>query len=592
MARPTWRIAIYGAIFFAVTSLTIAMTRYGGGLALVWPGTGVAAAMLLGLPHSHWRFALPTIALLSALATSLFGFGPVMAGPLAIVNTFEGWLAARLLLLARPQRDWFDNVGALATFVAIGGIAVPALAAVPGGIVVSVFASGDWVQHGFHWVAGHGLGTVLALPFAYLVAASNNGRSRLSLSEGVELAGHLLLTLVVTELCIRQIDLPLLFVPIVPVLVTAFRGGRRGATLASMVVAGVTMSAYHQQVSPIDAFAVSEGGKVLFLQFYLVTISLLAIPVSVALRRHQMVLAELQERKALKLLIADHSDDVLLNLDEAGRIRYASPAGERMTGIDPLLGHPLSVFFDPLDSEMVRGVLAKAALNPDETATLERAVIHGEIELWLEARVRAVASVTTAGRLQGFAVTIRDVTARKQSELDAIEAAETDALTGLPNRRALLHCLDEALVHTERRPLALAIVDLDHFKGINDTHGHLSGDAVLKAVAGVMRRLSGPGRFFARLGGEEFALVATGRDFAAAETLCELLRREIAALGFVSGEGLRFHVTASVGLAQIGPGQTSPQALQAADLLLYRAKRAGRNRVMTTRSVKAERQAA
>jgi diguanylate cyclase (GGDEF)-like protein/PAS domain S-box-containing protein len=578
------RVAIYTAAFFAVTSLTITATRFGGGLALVWPGTGVAAALLLSLPRSQWCKALAALAAASTLATSLFGFGAAVAAPLAVVNVFEAWLVARLLLFARPGRDWFDEVGALASFVVVGGILAPALAALPGGLVASLVAPGPWTHHGFNWLAAHGLGTLMVLPLAYL-ASDRMKEGEVPARCGLaELAGHFLLVATVALLSLVRKDMPLLFLPILPVLLAAFRGGRQGATLGSLIVAGITLWAFYRHTSPIDAFPLSVAGKVLFLQFYLAIIVLLAIPVSVAMRQHQLVLAELEERKALKQLIAEHSDDALLNLGEAGNIRFASPAAERLTGMDDLEGHPLTVFFDPLDAELVGAMLARAGETPGQTATFERAVMREEGELWLEAKVRAVARVGKAAGLQGFAVTIRDVTARKELELDAIEAAETDTLTGLPNRRALLRTLESALTQSERRPQALAIIDLDHFKGINDTHGHLSGDDALTAVAGVMRRLSGPGRFFARLGGEEFALVANGRDFAAAQTLCELLRREIAALRFTSAAGIPFHITASVGLAQLGAGDTLAQALQAADILLYRAKRDGRNRVMTPAS--------
>lgn len=577
--RPARRIAIYGAVFFAVTSLTIALTRYGGGLAMVWPGSGIVAAMLLTLPRDYWPRALAVVAILSALATSLFGFGPALAGPLAVVNVLEAWLIARLMLFARPKHDWFDNVGALGAFVLTGGIVAPALAAIPGGFAAYMVAPGGLAHHFTGWLAAHGLGTVLVLPLAYLLSARERSAPGLSRRETVELAAHCVLIGVVAELSINQSDFPLLFLPIMPVLFAAFRLGRHGAALGSVIVAAITLRAFHLHVSPIDAFPVGESGKLLFLQFYLVTISLLAIPVSVLLRQQRLLLAELEERKALKRLIADHSDDALLNLDERGHIRYASPAGERLSGVSELVGRPLTLFFDPLDELLVRGALSRAAMAPGDTVTLERSMLRGEDQLWLEAKIRAVAPDGTPASLHGFAVTIRDVTTRKHAELDAIHSAETDALTGLPNRRALLRRLETSLAHADRRPFALAIIDLDHFKAINDTHGHLVGDAVLNAVARVMRRLSGHSRFFARLGGEEFAVLCTQSDFADSVAVCEEVRAAIAALTVEGPAGERLHVTASAGLARISSPCTTVEALQAADALLYAAKDGGRNRV-------------
>src|SRR6476661_5884191 len=129
MTGPALRIAVFSATYFAITSLTVGLSRFGGGIALVWFGSAIAAVMLLGLPHRLWNRGLVAIMVASALATSLFGFGPHMALPLALINGFEAWLIARLLRATRPKRDWLDNVGGLITLVAVGGIVGPGLAA-------------------------------------------------------------------------------------------------------------------------------------------------------------------------------------------------------------------------------------------------------------------------------------------------------------------------------------------------------------------------------------------------------------------------------------------------------------------------------
>lgn len=586
MIAPRARIAIFAAAFFVVTSVTIGLTRYGGGLALVWFGSAIAAVMLVGLPRKQWLRGLIAITGVSALATSLFGFGPHMAAPLALINAFEAWLIARLLLALRPQRDWLDSVGGLAVLVTVGGIIAPGIAAIAGGFAATFAAPGGWQFHAASWWAAHGLGTVIGFPIAYLALGTPLAQLRATWSRygTFELAGHLLLVATVATLTMGQSLLPLLFLPIVPLLLAAFRCGREGATLGVIVIATVSLLV-HQPDSLVGSLAIAPTSKVLFLQLYLATLSMLAIPISVALHRYQQLLLELEERKALKGLIAENSDDALLNLDEHGRIRYASPASARLSGLDELDEEPLAVFFDPLDELLVRGALSQAAATPGLTVDMERAVIRGDEQVWLEAKIRAVAPISDTGgkpgELHGYAVTIRDVTQRKQAELDAIQAAETDPLTGLANRRALLRQLDRALAYAEQRPFALAILDLDHFKEVNDTHGHNAGDEVLREVAGVMRRLSSPSRYFARLGGEEFALISRQPSLEGSVALCEQLRQEIAALSFYpqSPDAPPYSVTASIGCARIATGGTAAQALQVADALLYRAKHAGRDRV-------------
>ncbi len=547
----------------------------------MWLGTAIAAALLIDLPRRAWPPALAAIAAASTIATAAFGLGPVLALPLASVNVLEAYLVARLLLHIRPKRDWFDSVGGLVAFMVIGGLAVPGAAAWPGAWAVSQVAPGTLLHHVESWWAAHALGTMIGLPMMLIMTSAQFGAwERWPARRMVELAGHLVLIGAVATFAIGKSALPLLFLPALPLLLAAFRTGREGAVLGTLVIAAAAVASMHSPASPLAAFALDTPAKALFVQFYLATLSLMAIPISVALRQHQLLIAELNGRKALTRLVADHADVALLNLSPRGSIRYASPAaaqlGEADEGIE---GIELARLFDPLDEALVRESLVEAARQPGETVTFERPVLRGDNQLWLEARICAVPAESQGPAAPSYAVTLRDITARKQAELAAFEAADTDLLTGLPNRRALMRHLDRALAHARRRPFALAIVDLDHFKAINDTHGHNVGDSALCEVAGAMRRLTGPGQLFARLGGEEFALVAADAEGAA--RACEGLRRAIAALMPVGADGQRFRLTASIGLLRIDAPMTTGEALEAADRLLYRAKSQGRDRVVT-----------
>ncbi len=154
--------------------------------------------------------------------------------------------------------------------------------------------------------------------------------------------------------------------------------------------------------------------------------------------------------------------------------------------------------------------------------------------------------------------------------------AHTDELTGLPNRRDVLARLDTALRRGQR--CALLIVDLDHFKRINDTHGHPAGDAVLRAAAEVLRAEGHAPAAAGRLGGEEFVLVLPGADLAAARAVAERVRAAVQALDLraVVHDAA---VTTSVGLTLGQPGEDASALLRRADRALYLAKARGRNRV-------------
>ncbi|MDN5400654.1 MAG: GGDEF domain-containing protein, partial [Pseudomonas sp.] len=149
-----------------------------------------------------------------------------------------------------------------------------------------------------------------------------------------------------------------------------------------------------------------------------------------------------------------------------------------------------------------------------------------------------------------------------------------------PNRAAWSERLDYEVNawHQRGNSLSLAMLDLDHFKRINDGYGHLAGDKVLKIIANVLSKRLRPTDFIARFGGEEFVLLMPDSALADALAVGEVLREAIAACPFhFKGEPVT--ITVSMGVAQFQPGERSDLALKRADEALYRAKAAGRNQV-------------
>ncbi|MCW5669475.1 MAG: GGDEF domain-containing protein, partial [Hydrogenophaga sp.] len=171
------------------------------------------------------------------------------------------------------------------------------------------------------------------------------------------------------------------------------------------------------------------------------------------------------------------------------------------------------------------------------------------------------------------------VEARYHEEI--YQRATRDALTGLCNRRLFLELLERELQRSVQRgyALALLIIDLDHFKSINDSHGHVVGDRVLEQVGAVLQAVARGNALAARIGGEEFAIALPEHDAAAARAVAERIRANVEALPLRLGEQVHT-LTVSVGVASWRPGwHTVGQVLAAADQALYRAKEAGRNRV-------------
>jgi diguanylate cyclase len=189
-----------------------------------------------------------------------------------------------------------------------------------------------------------------------------------------------------------------------------------------------------------------------------------------------------------------------------------------------------------------------------------------------------------AGRLQGLAERVASMEQEALGYREHLEEqrqkALIDPLTGLPNRAAWSEQVEREMLDWQEHGghLAMAILDLDHFKRINDSYGHLAGDKVLKIVAGQLRKRLRARDFIARFGGEEFVVLLPQTSPAAAAQVAEVLRAAIEACPF-HFKGERVVITTSIGLSTFRSGERGDQVLKRADAALYRAKDQGRNRV-------------
>jgi diguanylate cyclase (GGDEF)-like protein/PAS domain S-box-containing protein len=292
-----------------------------------------------------------------------------------------------------------------------------------------------------------------------------------------------------------------------------------------------------------------------------------------SLRSEQAANRELSEhRLMLQTLLQAVPAPLVIMAKDSGQLIQANDAAYAYFGYEtPRKALPLGHFFDR--RELVR--LARSQPGNGQVAQFDTRLRLAD-GAW-----RDVLLVTTLAVVQGIEAILAiviDITNRKEMEANLQKLAGTDPLTGLANRARFSALAADEIRRAQRygRPLAVVMLDIDYFKGINDTYGHGVGDMALQAFAGLCRGMVREPDLVARLGGEEFALLLPETDRAGGLALAERLRAAVAAMRLAE---LPLAMTVSAGVADVGPGEDAVDAaLARADEALYEAKRAGRNR--------------
>jgi len=266
--------------------------------------------------------------------------------------------------------------------------------------------------------------------------------------------------------------------------------------------------------------------------------------------------------------LVQNGSDVIVVLDAEGDMLYASPMSTKMTGHDTVAGgrNAAISYVHPDDRRTVRTAFLAAQDAPGVVHRAEFRLRRANgADIWLDASVTDLRS-SAAG---GIVVSARDITDNRRLRERLHEQATVDALTGLGNRRRLYDDLGAALA-VGGSP-AVLYIDLDRFKPVNDELGHEAGDELLRLVAARLTNCLRTGDALARIGGDEFVIVAPGLTSAGAESLAE---RVIAALEepFVLALAAVVHIGASVGVEFAAPTDHPDDVLRRADAAMYRAK--------------------
>lgn len=314
-----------------------------------------------------------------------------------------------------------------------------------------------------------------------------------------------------------------------------------------------------------------------------------ALAMSVAhrnrLQRRQWLSARSERRITAELADSRAMLEKMFAASPVPMVVTAGTAGEILHVNDSAL-----VLIEASREELIGSTMTRFYANLDDqrrlAATLERDGIASDFEIEVQSAkgtprfvlLKTAAVYTRDGRVNISGII--DITHRRNTELSLEWLASTDGLTGLPNRATFLANARAEMARAARgeHMLSLMMVDLDHFKAVNDTFGHQGGDRALQAFAALSMSRLREVDVIGRLGGEEFGILLPRADINDAAAIAEELRVALAALVIPGSEDMR--LTASFGVTSIAPEESDVDAAIArADRALYRAKRAGRNRI-------------
>lgn len=606
--RPSsrWAAALKAAcvgLAWAVCAISALFLRenYGAQL-LLWPGTAIAVAALLGSPRRDWPLLLGSLALASAACSAWWGMSPGQILTLAAASVAEPLIIAGLMRVVRPEKS---GRGLMLRDLVM--LFAASLAGAAAGAAIAYPAWPEPILAESIWrILAVTLGVLVCMPLVALlknlVSGAWGGAGPMAMSRddlvGAAISFAAMLPISALVLHVTTLSLSSLIVVAIVVLVVRYGHIAAAAGVLAFAVAATIESVGGHSPAPFLTFTPDQAGLVL--QAFMLLLLGTALPLaSMLIARDRM--DDMLQRRNAKLRENLTMLAMAERLAGIGRWRYDFRTGAqcwsaemfRIHGLDPSLPSDPGDLSDmlPDGGRHLNGVLADhrstrvpydfeyEILRPDGESRILHMFASNEFGSSHEAdsMLGVVTDVTEHRRRQEAAESERIQALQLAAAAQLL--AKTDALTQLANRRRTLSHLESLVLRCNtapRRELAVIAFDIDHFKQINDRYGHQTGDQVLVGVAEIAQQQSRSSDLVGRTGGEEFLWLLPGANAYVARSAAERLR---AAVEQDFGNGPLPAVTISIGYALWRDGDDLESLLGRVDRALYEAKGQGRNQV-------------
>jgi diguanylate cyclase (GGDEF)-like protein len=570
MRYPGIRPLVVAGAVFALGLLAIELAPNGSKVAAWWPAAGVSAAMVSAHFHDRRRI-LAAIVIASGAANLVGGRPALIAACFAVSNAAEAWVVAAWLNRNRaeaPVLRRMVDVWKLVVATALGALTIGVGAA----LTIAVFGDGGALATFRSVVPSHAAAVLLLTPFV-LAAPPAVRRSRVE-----QVASWAVAAAIVLLVFWPGQELPLAFVPTAALMWTAVRLGVR-ATAAQLIMVAVMVTLLSSNggglAVSIDGVLSNADTNVVVLCFIL-TNALVLLPLATALAEREAALVRAQASEILyrtgfaeaivgmMLIRLEPGFTRVVQVNDAARDLLRVAIDDRLPDVlSDERGQSIRVIADGLVHG--QGWAGEMRIGDDQTR-------------WFHVAVTKLSRIESGPTVVSVQFTETTEHHRIQAELEHL--ALCDALTGLPNRTALIARLDKALARADgiQHRVAVLFFDLDDFKVVNDAYGHLVGDRLLSQLADRFRSAIRPGDTLARVGGDEFVLMCA--DVESIDAAMIVARRVVEAISDpVSVGDLRYEVNLSGGITISTTRSTSEQMLKEADVALYSAKAAGKRHI-------------